>query len=463
MSDFVVCSVKFPSRFRKEVVSEQETSRAPPGILSRMAVEVAAPPKTRQHTVLRSLGLGLITGAADDDCSAIGTYAQAGAQLGYKALWTAPVTLPMMVAVVYLSGKLGQVTGQGLFCVLRTQAPRWILQVILWGVVLGNIIEAGADLGGMTAAVGILVHVPAWAILLGITAAALVFQIWGSYGVIRNVFRVLAMTLLAYVVSALLAHPKLAEVARGTFTPHLHLDRDTLSILVAIIGTSLSAYLYTWQSNEEVEEKEAAGLHTLRQKRGTTNAALKSSLWDVIFGMLFSNVVMYFIILATAATLFIAGHHTIDTATDAAQSLTPLAGRAAGLLFTVGIIGVGFLAVPVMTTGAAYDLCQTFGWKNGLHYKPREAGRFYAAITLFTLIAMGLNLFGINPMHALVLAGIVQGFSTPPLMLLIMIMTNRRSIMGDRVNGPVINFLGWTTTAIIFAASACLAFSYLHH
>ena len=416
----------------------------------------------RQHTVLHSLGLGLITGAADDDCSAIGTYAQAGAQLGYKALWTAPVTFPMMVAVVYLSGKLGQVTGQGLFGVLRTHSPRWLLYTILAGVVVGNTIEAGADIGGMAAAIGILVHIPQWAIVLCVTTAALVLQIWGSYGVIRNIFRVLALSLLAYVVSAFLSHPKLGEVVHGTLVPALHWNRDTLAIMVAIIGTSLSAYLYTWQSNEEVEEKEAAGKHTLRERRGTTRSALKSSLWDVIFGMLFSNVVMYFIILATAATLFAAGHHSISSATEAAQSLAPLAGRSAGLLFTLGIIGVGFLAVPVMTTGAAYDVSQSAGWKNGLHLKPAQAKKFYAAITIFTLAAMGLNFIGINPMRALVVAGIVQGFSTPPLMLLIMIMTNRQSIMGDKVNGPAINTLGWATTAVIFFASGCLFVSWMH-
>ena len=424
---------------------------------------VVATPRNRQHTVLRSLGLGLITGAADDDCSAIGTYAQAGAQFGYSILWTAPVTLPMMVAVVYLSGKLGQVTGQGLFSVLRSHAPRWLLYTILTGVIIGNIIEAGADIGGMAAALGILVHVPRTFILLGVTTVALILQIWGSYTIIRNVLRVLAMSLLAYVISAFLAHPKLAEIARGTLIPILHFNRDFLAILVAIVGTSLSAYLYTWQSNEEVEEKIAAGKRTLRERRGTTDAELKTSLWDVIFGMLFSNVVMFFIILATAATLFAAGHHTIESATDAAQSLRPLAGDFAGLLFSLGIIGVGFLAVPVMTTGAAYDLCQSTGCRNGLSYKPREARIFYIAITAFTLMAMGLNFSGTNPMRALVLAGIVQGFSTPPLMLLIMIMTNRRAIMGDKVNGRAVNILGWITTVLIFAASICLVFSFLHH
>jgi Mn2+/Fe2+ NRAMP family transporter len=212
-----------------------------------------------------------------------------------------------------------------------------------------------------------------------------------------------------------------------------------------------------------VEEKEAAGKHTLRERRGTTDQELRSSLWDVNFGMLFSNVVMYFIILATAATLFLSGKHNINTAADAAQSLTPLAGHAAGLLFTLGIIGVGFLAIPVMTTGAAYDVSQTFGWKNGLYQKPFEAGKFYAAVAVFTSIAMSLNFVGINPMRALVIAGIVQGFSTPPLMMLIMVMTNSRSIMGDHVNGRIVNILGWITTLVIFSASVGLAATWFFH
>jgi NRAMP (natural resistance-associated macrophage protein)-like metal ion transporter len=419
-------------------------------------------PVPKPRSILRSLGLGLITGAADDDCSAIGTYAQAGAQLGYAALWTAPVLLPMMVVVVYLSGKVGKVTGQGLFRVLRNHAPRWLSFMVLAGVVTGNVIEAGADLGGMAAALGILVPLPHWAIVFAVTAAVLVLQIWGSYGLIRNVFRLLAMSLLAYVFSAFRSHPAWGEVARGTLLPRIGFDRNSLSILVALIGTTLSAYLYSWQANQEVEEKEAEGKHSLRKRRGASDEELKTSLWDVVFGMFFSNAVMYFIILSAAATLFAAGHHNINSALDAAEALRPVAGRAAGLLFTLGIVGVGFLAVPVMTSGAAYDVSQTFDWISGLHHKPGYARRFYGAIVFFTLIAMGLNFIGIEPMRALVIAGMVQGFSTPPLMLLLLIMTNRRSIMGDKVNRPLANIMGGITTAVIFAASACLLYSWLH-
>jgi len=305
--------------------------------------------------------------------------------------------------------------------------------------------------------------VPQWAIVIGVTATVLVLQIWGSYSLMRNIFRVLALSLLAYIFSAFRSHPSWGEVARGTLIPSIGFDRDSLAILVAIIGTTLSAYLYSWQSNQEVEEKVEAGKRSLRQRRGTSKEELKTSLWDVVIGMLFSNAVMYFIILSAAATLFATGRHNVGSAIDAAQSLRPIAGRAAGLLFALGIVGVGFLAVPVMTSWAAYDVAQTFDWISGLHHKPGYARRFYAAIAVFTVAAMGMNFIGINPMRALVLAGIVQGFSTPPLMLLILIITSRRSIMGDKVNRPLANILGGLTTAAIFAASLCLLYSLVHH
>jgi Mn2+/Fe2+ NRAMP family transporter len=241
----------------------------------------------------------------------------------------------------------------------------------------------------------------------------------------------------------------------------VHFDRDFLAIIVAVIGSSLSAYLYTWHSNQEVEEEIAIGRRRLSDRRGATKAELRQSWWNVVSGMFFSNVVMYFIILSTASTLFVAGKRDIDSAAQAAEALRPLAGDAAGTLFALGVVGVGFLAVPVMTTGAAYDLAQALGWRHGLHRRPGEAKKFYAAITGFTLIAMGMNFFGINPMKALVFAGIVQGFSTPPLLLLILLMTNNRAIMGKRVNGRAINVLGWITTATIFAATVGLVASWL--
>jgi NRAMP (natural resistance-associated macrophage protein)-like metal ion transporter len=415
----------------------------------------------RGRKVVRALGLGLITGAADDDPSAIGTYASAGATIGPAFLWTAPVTFPMMVAVVYLSSKLGLVSGQGLFAVIRAHYSRSFLYAVLAAVLVGNTIEAAADIGGMSAALNLLIPIPIGAIVPITGLAILVLQIWGSYEIIRNVFRFLALALLAYVGSAILAHPDAGAVIRGTFIPVIRFDKDFLAMLVAVIGTTLSAYLYTWQSNEEVEEKIAAGRRRLAQRRGASPAELKQSVWDIVFGMFFSNAVMYFIILSTAATLFKAGKTHINTAADAARALQPLAGSGAGILFALGVVGVGFLAVPVMTTGAAYDLAQSLGWKHGLYRKPSDAKKFYIAIAVFTFIAIGLNYFGINPMKALVLAGIVQGFSTPALMLLIMRMTNNPTIMGKRVNGRATNILGWITTVATFSATVGLVISWI--
>ncbi len=403
--------------------------------------------------VLRTLGLGLITGAADDDPSAIGTYASAGASIGPAFLWTAPVTFPMMCAVVYLSAKLGQVSGKGIFQVIKDHYPRWILYPALIGVLIGNTIEAGADIGGMSAALGVLIPVPLPFIIVPITVLILVLQIWGSYELIRNIFRWLALTLLAYGGAAILAKPDLREVIRGTLIPTLRFDAQFLSLLVAVIGTTLSAYLYTWQSNQEVEEEISMGRRRLSQRKGATRRELKETRMDVVSGMFFSNLVMYFIMLSTASTLYPAGKRDINTAAEAAEALKPLAGDAAGVLFALGVVGVGFLAVPIMTTGAAYDLAQVMGWKHSLHAKPSEAKEFYLAIVAFTFLGMGMNFLGFNPMKALVFSGVVQGFSTPPLLLLIMLMTNNRKIMGKQANGPGIKLLGWITTAAIFAAS----------
>jgi NRAMP (natural resistance-associated macrophage protein)-like metal ion transporter len=407
--------------------------------------------KKRSPGKLGRLGLGMITGAADDDPSAIGTYAAAGAKFGPSFLWVAPVTLPMMYSVVYLSAKLGQVTGQGLFGVIRERYPK-----IVYPVVLGNIFEAGADIGGMAAALNLLIPISFKVTVVVIALVIVAVQIWGSYKLISNIFRWLFVLLFAYIGSALLAKPDAVAVLKGTFLPSIHFDKEFMAMLVAVVGTTLSAYLYSWKSNEEVEEKIEAGLVSRSERKGTSDEVLKKTKTDVWIGMVFSNVITYFIILSTAATPFKVGHHDVNSAAEAAKSLEPFAGKAAGVLFAVGIIGVGFLAVPVMTTGAAYDAAQTFKWKAGLHRKAGHANEFHLAILVFTVAAVAMNFLNLNPMKVLVWAGIIQGFSTPPLMLLIMLLTNDKKIMGERVNKRGINILGWITTAAIFSASAGL-------
>ena len=417
--------------------------------------------KPAPHGRFRSIGLGLITGAADDDPAAIGTYAAVGASLGPSFLWTVPVLCPMMFAVVYLCSKLGQVAGVGLFAVIRSHYSRWVLFPILFCALVGNVIEAGADIGGMAAALNLVVPVPIWLIVVVISVTTAGLQIWGSYTLIRNVFRWLALVLLAYVGAAILAKPDLATVLRGTFIPKLEFNTHSLSMLVAIIGTTLSAYLYSWQSNQEVEEDITLGRRRLTDRMGTTHKELRHSAKDIAAGMLFANIITYFIMLSTAATLFQAGKTDISTAAQAAQALVPIAGRLAGFLFTIGVVSVGFIAVPIMITGAAYDLCQALGWRHGLHHRPSEVKAFSGTIAMFTAIAMCLNFLGFNPMKALVWSSVVQGLSTPLLMLLIMLITTNRKIMGRWVNTRPLNLLGWITTAAIFAASLGLFVTWL--
>jgi Mn2+/Fe2+ NRAMP family transporter len=409
----------------------------------------------------RTLGLSIVTGAADDDCSAIGTYASAGAKFGMSLLWMAPVTFPMMFAVVYLSSKLGQVTGKGLFQVIKENYSPWILWPALIGVLIGNTIEAAANIGAMAATLGLFCSIPSFLLVVLVAGTILVLQIFGSYPLIRNLFRWLALSLFGYVGSAMLAGPDWSEVMRGTLVPQIELSQDSLSIVVAIVGTTLSAYLYTWQSNVEVEEKIAAGRRTLKQREGASESDLRAARRDIVLGMAFSNIIMYFIIIATGATLHTSGRTDVETAAQAAEALRPLAGDASSVLFSVGIIAVGFLAVPVMTTGAAYDLCQAIGWKSSLTAKPAQAKAFYATIVAFTVAAVGMNFLGFNPMKALIYSGIVQGFSTPPLLMFIALMTNDPKLMGDRVNSRALNVLSWLTVAAISSATIGLIVSWL--
>jgi Mn2+/Fe2+ NRAMP family transporter len=415
----------------------------------------------RTSGIFRVIGAGVITGAADDDPSAIGTYASAGAKFGLAFLWIAPVVLPMMFVVTYLSAKLGRVYGKGLFAAVRDRHSVWVLYPLMLGAAIGNVIEAAADLGGIGAALNLLLPLPIPWIVMGVAAIAISFQLFGSYNLLRTIFRWLTLALFAYVGAAILAKPSVIDVARGMFIPRVDFSSDFLSMIVACIGTSLSAYIYTWQSNQEVEDQIAEGRRYVWQREGASNEELSRTRRDVAIGMLFSNVILYFIILSTGATLHQAGHTQIDTAAQAAAALEPLAGSAAKFLFALGVVGVGMLAVPIMTIGAAYDLAQGLGRKSSLQAQLSDAPWFYGTIIGVTVLAVLLNFVGFNPMRMLVWSGIVQGFSVPPLLFLIMLMTNDQAVMGQQVNGSATNWVGWITTAITFAAAACLVVSWL--
>lgn len=353
------------------------------------------------------------------------------------------------------------VGGRGLAGVLRDRYPRWVLLPVVFALLLANVVAAGADVGAIAAGVALVVPVAAWWLVVPVALLILGVQTWCSYALLHRVFKWLTLALFGYVVAALLARPDWSEVLRGTFMPGLAWDRDLLLLLVAIVGTTLSPYLYFWQAGQRVEEEKAQGRRTLRQRQGATREELSEAALDVDVGMLFGALVMYAVILSAASTLHEAGRTEVASAEEAAGALRPLAGEAAGLLFALGIVGVGMLAVPVLTTGAAYALAETFGWRHGLDERPHRAPAFYAAIALSTLAAAALNFTGVNPIDALVYSGVVMGLLAPPLLVLMMLVSSDPRVMGARVNGPGLKLLGWITTLAATAAAVALVAAWI--
>lgn len=413
--------------------------------------------------LVKILGPGLITGASDDDPSGIGTYAVAGASLGYTTLWTALITFPLSAAVQFVCAKIAMVSGRGLAGVIREHYPRWILYPVVFALVAANTINIGADLGAIAAAINMLVpSLPIAWMVPPIAAIILGLQLWGSYALLARTFKWLALALLAYIGSALLARPDLGEVLHGTFVPTISLDPSFIATLVAILGTTISPYMFFWQAGQEIEEERSWGRVKLWQRQGASNTELKYRAWDVNIGMFFSELVMYFIILGTAATLFRAGRTDIHSAAEAAEALRPLAGDLSGVLLAVGLIGAGFLAVPVLSGSAAYGVAEAMGWRQGLNYRPGRAREFYGVIVVATLVGMLINFVGINPIDALFWTAVINGVVAPPVMAIIMLVVNNRRIMGDRVNNHWTNLLGWAAT-LLMAAAAIALFATLGH
>src|SRR2546427_1801 len=339
----------------------------------------------------------------------------------------------------------------------RSNRLKSVLRLLGPGLITG---AANDDPSAIAASIRLIIPVPLTVIIIGVTGLILGLQTWGSYALLQKIFKWLALALLSYVGAAFLAKPDLAEVVRGTFIPDLRLDSSHLAMLVAIVGTTMSPYLFFWQSSQNVEEKTANGYHP-EKRAGGSKEELRFAAMDASIGMLFSSLMMYFIILCTAATLFKAGHLRVDSAQAAAEALRPLAGKAASLLFAAGVVGVGILAVPVLTTGAGYALAETFGWRHGLAHKPGHAPEFYAVIAFSTCVAVAIGFSGINPISALFFAAIIMGLLAPLLLMIVMLITNNRRIMGERVNGRAINLFGWITTAVVSAASLGLIWTWL--
>lgn len=405
---------------------------------------------------LERLGPGLITGASDDDPSGIGTYSQAGAAFGFATLWTAIVTLPLMVVVQHICAKVGMCSGRGLAGVLRRYYSKKLLYPVVIGLVVANTINAGADISAIAAAINMFIPIPIWVMVLPIAAAIVVLQVWGSYRLIVRIFKWLTLSLFAYVIAAFLARPDWYAVGRATFLPQISFTSEYVTTIVAILGTTISPYLFFWQASEEVEEEKSEGRNRLSQRRGATDTEIRKEKVDTVVGMLFCNVVFYFVILAAGATLHASGKTDIQSATDAAQALRPLAGNLATVLFAIGLIGAGLLAVPVLTGSAAYAVAETFDWPSGLDEKPRHAKKFYAVIAASTLVGVLIDFVGINPIKALFWTAVINGVVAPPLLIVVMLVSNNKRVMGTRTNGLVTNIIGCLAAIVMFAAAIAM-------
>jgi len=406
---------------------------------------------------VKLLGPGFVTGAADDDPSGIGTYAVAGASLGLATLWTAVLTFPFMAAVQNICSRIGLISGSGLAGILKEHYPRWVLYPAVALVFVANVVNIGADLGAIADAAGIIVGMPIPWLVIPIALALLGLQIFAGYRIIERIFKFLTLALFAYVVDVFLVHPPLGETLRATIVPTVSFDRSYIATLVAILGTTISPYLFFWQTSVEVEEEKAAGKKTRAERRGATWYELRIATIDVNVGMLFSNLVMYFIILATALTLNANGKTDISTGADAAEALKPVAGDFAGVIFAIGMIGTGLLAVPVLAGASAYAVSETFGWRSGLDEHWQRARPFYGVIALATLVGLVIPFTGIKPIDALFFTSILNGVAAPFLLVVIMLAARNKKVMGRQTIGPVLTALGWIVTIAMFAALVGLA------
>jgi NRAMP (natural resistance-associated macrophage protein)-like metal ion transporter len=405
------------------------------------------------RTFFADLGPGLITGAADDDPSGISTYSVTGASFGYAPLWTALFSFPLMSAVQMMCARLGMVTGRGLTSNLGRNYPRGIVWAACALLIVANVVNIGADLGGMAEAAGMMTGISQyiWTPIFAVLIISLLF--WTSYSRIAKIFKWLTLIMFAYIIAAFLAHPDWGAVFRSTFVPHVQWSSKYLAAFVGILGTTISPYLFFWQASQEVEDEREKGHRTVREREGASNEDLRKSRTDVLTGMFFSNLVMYFIILTTAATLHAQGKTSIDTAQQAAEALKPLAGNFASLLFTLGLIGTGMLGVPVLAGSAAYAVAEAGVWRGTLEDKPRLAKKFYAVVTVSMLLGLVLNYADIHAVKMLFLAAVLNGVLAPPLIVLVVLLTSNKKVMGKRVNPPLLKWLGWATAAIMAAAA----------
>jgi len=416
------------------------------------AKELLRHPWKRSYLFLKALGPGIITGASDDDPSGIGTYSSVGAQFGYKLIWMAPYLLPLMIAVQETCARIGVVTNQGLANVLKKRYSKIAVAILVMLLVLANTINIGADLQAMAASVQLMVEIKYIYALIGITALIIVLELSIPYKNYAKLLKWLTLSLFAYIITGFIIHPAWLNIFKEAIIPDITFNKDYIFAMVAVFGTTISPYLFFWQTSEEVEEHDlecaAPGPNLPKAKRVVKMRS------DVFTGMLFANIAFLFIVITTAEVLFKNGITAVGTPQEAALALKPLAGDYAFILFALGIIGTGLLGVPVLAGSSAYAIAELFGWKEGLEKKFWQAKGFYLVILVSVVIGFLMNFIGISPMQGLYYAAYVNGVLVVPLIFVIMKLGGDKKIMGHETHPKWIKFFGWV--AFFFATAAVI-------
>lgn len=409
------------------------------------------------------LGPGLTTGASDDDPSGIATYSQAGAQYGYHFLWLAPLTFPLMGFVQEMCARIGMITGRGLAANIRTLYSKKVLRLLTLLLFAANTFNIGANLGAIAQAVRLLLPaVPTWSLVVFFAVLSLSLQIFTPYPKYARYLKYLALILLSYVVSALLAHLDWGAIFHATITPTITFNKDTIVLICAILGTTISPYLFFWQTSQEVEEQIAQGKTTLRERQLLTSPAeIKHMRRDVWSGMFLSNLAMFFVIAACGGILYANGIHEITSAAQAAEALRPFAGNATYTLFALGIIGTGMLSIPVLAGSSSYAIAESLQLRSGLHRPLKQAYAFYGVIMISMLLGLVLNFVGLDPIKALIYSAVGNGIVAPFVLFFIVRLSSNKKVMGRWVNKPIITAIGWLTTVLMAVAGIAAIFAFL--
>ena len=413
-------------------------------------------PASRIVHFVRSLGPGIITGAADDDPSGISTYSVAGATTGLSTLWLALITTPMMAVVQGMCARIGMVTGAGLAAVMRRVLPRWLAFALAGIVIIANTFNIGADFAGMAASAHMVAGLPAVLWVLAFAIVLMLTEFFCSYQFLSSVLKWLALALFAYIVTAFLVHPDWGMIVRHVVLPEFHTDPRWITTVVALLGTTISPYLFFWQSSMMVEEEKDRGRKTVSQRKGATKNEIADAHADVNAGMVYSNLVMFFIIVTTAVTLGAHGKHDIATAQDAAEALRPLAGNFSYLLFTLGMVGTGLLAIPVLAGSSAYVASEMMSFREGLGEPPRRAPRFYAILAAGIVVGVVLNLMRLDPIKTLFWSAVFNGVAAVPLVFAVVTIASNPKIMGKWKSSLVARCWGWLTFALMSAAAIAM-------